>query len=83
MKRRFTKLTAFILAITLTLPFTVFAAAQDEKATSDSYGAHLHIEIYLSNADSPTAWSDVSRKDLIINPYDFYYSAVNFTGTPY
>ncbi len=35
MKRRFTKLTAFILAITLTLPFTVFAAAQDEKATSD------------------------------------------------
>ncbi len=36
MKRRFTKVTAFILAITLTLPFTVFAAAQDEKASSDS-----------------------------------------------
>ncbi len=35
MKSRFTKLTAFILAITLTLPFTVFAAAQDEKAASD------------------------------------------------
>ena len=51
--------------------------------TGDSKGAHLHIEIYLSNAASPDPYSDLSRKDLIINPYDFYYSTVNFTGTPY
>lgn len=35
MKTSTKKFTAFILAITLTLPFVVFAAAQDEKATSD------------------------------------------------
>lgn len=35
MKTYVKKFTAFILAITLTLPFMVFAAAQDEKATSD------------------------------------------------
>ena len=31
MKTSVKKFTAFILAITLTLPFVVFAAAQDEK----------------------------------------------------
>ncbi len=35
MKTSTKKFTAFILAITLTLPFVVFAAAQDEKATGD------------------------------------------------
>lgn len=35
MKTSVKKFTAFILAITLTLPFMVFATAQDEKATSD------------------------------------------------
>ncbi|MBQ3597660.1 MAG: M23 family metallopeptidase [Clostridia bacterium] len=35
MKTSTKKFTAFILAITLTLPFMVFAAAQDEKVTSD------------------------------------------------
>ena len=35
MKRRVTKLTAFILAIILSLPFTVFTMAQGEQATND------------------------------------------------
>ena len=35
MKKRFLRTIAFILAITLTLPFAVCATAQDEKATSD------------------------------------------------
>ncbi len=35
MTRRLTKLTAFILAIILSLPFAVFATAQDEQATND------------------------------------------------
>ncbi len=51
--------------------------------TGDSSGGHLHLEIYLSNAETPTPYSNTSNKNLIINPYDFYYNTISFTGSPY
>jgi len=54
-----------------------------------SIGAHLHIEIYSTDVmpyteeSNPHAHTTAPNFTCIINPYDFFYDQVAFSGRPY
>ena len=51
--------------------------------TGYSTGPHLHFEVFSNDGSRNNINASSSRLDTIINPYDFYYDSITFSGTPY
>ena len=73
MKTSTKKFTAFILAITLALPFMVFAAAQDEKTQSNEPDIAYEMPEMRNEFEKHFLMSDGTA----------VAATVSFTGSPY
>jgi hypothetical protein len=51
--------------------------------TGYSTGPHLHFEVFSNDGSRNYINASSSCLDTIINPYDFYYDSITFSGTPY